>query len=313
MKPTPDILFSIVVPTYNRRSLLQEAVQSVVQQTYAHWELLIVDDASTDGTADYVRSLTDLRIHYYHLDKGERSRARNFGMRQAKGDYILFLDDDDYFLSDHLSLFYQACVQAPDRQSIFRTGYFREEKSLRIEVPIYDQGLHGHPLQFAAHHMMGVWSLCIPQAHLQGEFFPDQFPHWQDTHLILRLLAKHPLVQLPNHSYVYRLHDGMGSRQKWDAATLYERAKINVSAIDHFFAHHAPLVSPHLNQKTHAFLINEKWWQYANRALRLGYKGVAKKCRRHTNGFQWNLLKLYLRYWLRQFLGPLMDERSKSS
>lgn len=93
---------SVIIPTHNRARLLVEAIQSVLDQTYADFEVLVVDDGSTDDTADVVRGLTDPRIRYLYQDHGERSMARNRGMAEARGAYIAFLDDDDLYLPHHL-------------------------------------------------------------------------------------------------------------------------------------------------------------------------------------------------------------------
>jgi glycosyltransferase involved in cell wall biosynthesis len=98
--------FSIIIPTYNRAYLLSKAIESVIGQTFTNWELLIIDDGSTDNTNELVKSFTDSRIRYIWQENQERSAARNNGIKQAKGDYICFLDSDDYFLQNHLEVFY---------------------------------------------------------------------------------------------------------------------------------------------------------------------------------------------------------------
>lgn len=96
---------TIVLPTHNRCHLISRAIRSVLDQTYGDWELLIVDDGSTDGTGDVVRGFSDPRIHY--VRNGEPSgpsNARNIGIGAASPDtgYIGFLDDDDEWLPGKL-------------------------------------------------------------------------------------------------------------------------------------------------------------------------------------------------------------------
>lgn len=89
-------LISIIIPTYNRANLLFEAVQSVLNQTYQHFELIIVDDHSTDTTAELVTNINDKRIRYIRLDKNQGApAARNFGIKIAVGELVAFLDSDD--------------------------------------------------------------------------------------------------------------------------------------------------------------------------------------------------------------------------
>jgi len=100
--------FSIILPTYNREKFIAVAIKSVINQTYKNWELIIIDDGSTDNTKQVVSLfLADMRIKYFYQTNQERSVARNNGIKQAKGDYICFLDSDDYYLADHLDIMNQ--------------------------------------------------------------------------------------------------------------------------------------------------------------------------------------------------------------
>ena len=95
-------LFSIILPTFNRSVLITKAIESVINQTYTNWELIIIDDGSTDNTKSVLENyLSDSRIKYFFQENQERSVARNNGIKRAKGDYICFLDsdDEDYSLS----------------------------------------------------------------------------------------------------------------------------------------------------------------------------------------------------------------------
>jgi len=98
------MLVSIVIPVYNRENYIFTAVKSVLYQTFRHWELLIVDDASTDDTYFSVLNLVDnKKIFYYYLPVNRGvSYARNFGIKHSKGEYIAFLDSDDFWLPEKL-------------------------------------------------------------------------------------------------------------------------------------------------------------------------------------------------------------------
>ncbi|MBI3134179.1 MAG: glycosyltransferase family 2 protein [Bacteroidetes bacterium] len=99
MKP----FFSVVIPTYNRAHCIANTIQSVIEQTYENWELVLVDDGSTDNTAELVKSWTDSRIRYFYKTNGERGAARNFGAQQATGEYLFFLDSDDLIKPGYLA------------------------------------------------------------------------------------------------------------------------------------------------------------------------------------------------------------------
>lgn len=87
---------SVVIATRNRRALLAEAIATVFDQTFEDWELLVMDDASTDDTPLYLAGLTDPRIRIFRQSvPSERSAARNWGLAEARGEFVMFLDDDD--------------------------------------------------------------------------------------------------------------------------------------------------------------------------------------------------------------------------
>ena len=100
-----EILFSIVVPTYNRAHLITSTIESLTKQDYTNFEIIIVDDGSTDNTAEVIAPfLSDARISYYKKNNAERAAARNFGAAKAKGEYVNFFDSDDIALSNHLKV-----------------------------------------------------------------------------------------------------------------------------------------------------------------------------------------------------------------
>ena len=87
---------SVVIATRNRRGLLSEAIATVVDQTLSDWELIVVDDASEDDTAELLASIDDSRVRSLRQPAhGERSKARNLGLAEARGEFVMFLDDDD--------------------------------------------------------------------------------------------------------------------------------------------------------------------------------------------------------------------------
>lgn len=93
---------SVIVPTHNRAAYLHRTLQSVLAQTFTDYELIVVDDGSTDDTPSVVCALADTRIHFVQQAQRERATARNEGIRQARGEFIAFLDDDDLWLPAHL-------------------------------------------------------------------------------------------------------------------------------------------------------------------------------------------------------------------
>ena len=94
--------FSVIIPLYNKEKSIIGTIQSVIKQTYKDFEIIVVDDGSTDQSLAYVKGILDPRLTYYEKKNGGVSTARNFGIKKAKGDYIAFLDADDFWDSQYL-------------------------------------------------------------------------------------------------------------------------------------------------------------------------------------------------------------------
>lgn len=94
---------SVIVPTYNRASVLKRAVESVLSQSFCDWELIVVDDGSTDNTQDLLKSYVNhSKVRFFKTKNKGVSAARNLGVRQALGSWIAFLDSDDQWLPEKL-------------------------------------------------------------------------------------------------------------------------------------------------------------------------------------------------------------------
>ncbi len=99
-KGTP--LFSVIIPVYNRAGPLARALKSVLAQTCKDFEIIVIDDGSSDNTKHVVDSFADPRIHFFEQENKGASAARNAGIDLARGNYVAFLDSDDVFLPHHL-------------------------------------------------------------------------------------------------------------------------------------------------------------------------------------------------------------------
>lgn len=97
-------MISIIMATYNRSRIIEFSIRSVQRQSYGDWELLVIGDACTDNTADVVASFQDPRIRFFNLPQrvGDQSASTNFGIQQAKGEFLSFLNHDDFWFPDHL-------------------------------------------------------------------------------------------------------------------------------------------------------------------------------------------------------------------
>ena len=142
MKNYKPILFSVVIPLYNKEKYVQRSVNSVLNQSYKNFELIIINDASTDLSLKKLHSYSDHRIKIYHRDKPGPGgyAARNLGIKKAKGDYISFLDADDEWMVDYLNVVYDLICKYKDIKC-FCTAY----------INIYSNGKSRYSAYYLAH------------------------------------------------------------------------------------------------------------------------------------------------------------------
>lgn len=115
------MLISIITPTYNREAFLPAAIESVLAQSYKEFELIIVDDGSTDNSRELINIYAekDSRIKYLYQENQRQSVARNYALSVAKGDFICFLDSDNYWPSDKLEKSIKAFEVYPDADIVY--------------------------------------------------------------------------------------------------------------------------------------------------------------------------------------------------
>lgn len=131
-----DGLVSVIMPSWNTGKFIAESIQSVIDQTYENWELIIVDDCSTDNTDEVVAKFTDKRIRYFKNEKNSGAAlSRNRALREARGEWIAFLDSDDLWNPDKLE--HQINFMNKHGYTLSYTEYEKideESKPLRIYV-----------------------------------------------------------------------------------------------------------------------------------------------------------------------------------
>lgn len=219
-KVTP--LVSIVMPTYNRARLLNRAIQSVLNQTYTNFELIVVDDCSTDCTESVVKGFQDDRIRYIRHEKNQGAPiARNNGIKAAKGEYIAFQDSDDVWLPTKLEKQMNAFNSGSSDIGVVYTSCWlinQDEKTLvpssrvkHTEGKIHDTLLE---MNFVSMSSAIVRRDCFEKV---GMF--AKIPRFQDWELWLRIskyyFFKHLREPLVN---VYRQADSIS--RKTDALIL---------------------------------------------------------------------------------------------
>lgn len=204
---------SIVVPTYNRAELIPDTLRSLLEQNYKNYEILIIDDGSTDNTVEVVNAIDDPRIQFIKKNNAERAAARNFGAALAKGEYVNFFDSDDLALPNHLSeaadlisrfnqpkWFHLAYSWAEPGGKVFRDVNTFTGQTLNHLMP------KGNPLS-----CNGVF--IRKDITIKHQFNEDrELSASEDYELWLRLAASYPLYYSNNITSLVIDHEGRSVR-----------------------------------------------------------------------------------------------------
>lgn len=204
---------SVILPTHNRADLLQSAVHSVLNQTFRDFELIIIDDHSTDHTTNVIKRFNDKRINYLqNTGKNGPSIARNFGMKNATGKYIAFLDDDDEWFPDKLEKQIKILDLAkPDVCGIYsrpliierKTGnvILNETKVKKLRGSLLSQLMIKNPIQTST---LIIRKVCIDKIGM----FDENMRYMEDRDLFIRLAMNwdfeyidEPLTKKFHHGY----------------------------------------------------------------------------------------------------------------
>jgi len=127
------VLVSVMMPAYNAEGFIETAIESVCAQTLVDWELIVVDDGSTDGTASIVTGFKDHRIRLIRQQNGGEAAARNTAIENLNGKYLAFLDADDLYLPNHLEHTVRHLERNPDYDAVYTDGYYIDQSGNRQE------------------------------------------------------------------------------------------------------------------------------------------------------------------------------------
>lgn len=204
MKNQP--IFSIIIPTFNRAAFVSKAIQSVLAQSFCDWELIVVDDGSTDNTREVVLGFNDSRIKYIYQENAERSAARNNGIKNAKGEYIVFLDSDDELANDILLNLYNFKKLLKGLSLIFFVVFQQTGINQKIAFNCLPESDNVVKYIFQNKLVVQVSQAAIPREFLINNLFEEKFSLWEDTHLYLRILAQYPYTCLAKKGVILQKH-----------------------------------------------------------------------------------------------------------
>lgn len=182
---------SVIIPTYNRQYLVQRAINSVLGQTYENFELLVVDDGSSDDTPRIVQGYEDERIKFFRHEHNKGAcTARNTALERARGDYIAILGSDDIWLPDKLEKQLEAFAEAASEVGVIYTGmikWHKSQKATELFLPkksgdLYEEFLTGNVLGPAESTAL-IKSECFEEVG----YYDSSLPSRQDLDMWIRI------------------------------------------------------------------------------------------------------------------------------
>ncbi|TIP00993.1 MAG: glycosyltransferase family 2 protein [Mesorhizobium sp.] len=207
-KPT----VTVIVPTFNREKFLPEAIDSLLRQTVAPDQILIVDDGSTDGTGTVASSFPP-PVEYYRKDNGGKSTALNFALKHCTGDFVWIFDDDDVAHPTALERFLAAFEREPEADFAFGE-YARFQQSAEIEEQNYEIVAFGHVSQdnfFPSHleycHVHQPGLLVRRECYEKVGGFNETLVRSQDYEMMLRLARRFKGIRVDGLMFFQRQHD----------------------------------------------------------------------------------------------------------
>lgn len=259
-------LFSIVLPTYNRAEILGEAIESVIAQDYDNWELLVIDDGSTDNTKELVKAFDDPRVKYIYQQNAERSAARNNGITQAKGEYICFIDSDDWYTKDHLSAFYKTIQENNSPIALLYCGY--QLKGQEYYVNFEDGKLRDKTIfERILLDPIGMVRMCIHKDILKDIKLDISLSISEDREFLTRVAKQgFPLIFSNQATYIVRPED--------DRPPSVKDLEKNITSLEYIIS---KLDKKQVSKSTRELLFGRAFFKLAQAYYQHGDKTNAKK------------------------------------
>lgn len=208
-------LISVIIPIYNVKDYLVECIESVMEQTYKNIEILLIDDGSTDGSAELCDEFEkrDARIKVYHKENGGVSSARNYGLKKATGELIGFLDADDTIHPQMYEILYDNMLTHGAMLSycLIQRMYGTQKDNGEEDEPIVIEGKES--LSLKAHFKLvscpyigkSVCDKLFRREILGGVYFDERYSAGEDNLFVTRVLLKEPIcVYAGKALYLYR-------------------------------------------------------------------------------------------------------------
>lgn len=246
-------LISVIIPIYNIKELLPKCVASVCAQTYSNLDILLVDDGSNDGTDKVCDELQkgDSRIRVFHKENGGSSSARNLGIKEAKGDYLGFIDSDDFIEPDMYEKLMQVILEKKCSIAQIGRDEIDDKQNKLPDICVPPEELTFYTSQEFMKELLlhkGDCSFCTKL--IEKSLFDEwQFPMGvlnEDFYLLIHLLTKiEGIYSLPGYAYhvFYRIGSNTRKADREDFPRVYGDCVVNADVASRLVYEHFPALN----------------------------------------------------------------------
>lgn len=204
---TPQV--SVIMPVYNGEKTIQEAIESVLNQTFADFELIVIDDGSQDSTLDILGTIQDPRVKVFSYDNAGVSASRNRGLELTCGKFVAFLDADDLWTADKLEAQLQALEANPQAALAYSWTEFIDEAGQCVGTRLESIYVGNVFAQLLESNFIGSGSNPLISTQVFDEVggFDESLTHGEDWELYLRIAARYHFAVVPSVQVLYRVTD----------------------------------------------------------------------------------------------------------
>lgn len=202
-----DIKFSVVIPLYNKQQSIVNTILSVFKQSYQNFEIVIIDDGSTDSSVDAVKSISDERIRLIHQENQGVSAARNRGIEEAKYEWIAFLDGDDLWGNNHLEEVNKMMTVFPN-EKVYVTSFEYSDKRVMYKHKREDSifKIENYFKEAIRENLMWTSIVVVHKSCFDAiGFFNQILVRGEDLDVWARLAKKYQIVKSEKITALYRV------------------------------------------------------------------------------------------------------------
>lgn len=288
-------MISVIIPLYNKERQIRATLESVLRQSYTDYEIVVVDDGSTDGSATAVESVQDTRLRLIRQENGGVSAARNRGICESRGEYVAFLDADDLWEPDFLKTLQHLAELYPD-SSVYACNYDFVTPNGTLHPTIIRRlpftGEHGilsnyFEVASCSHPPLWTSALMVKKEAMQAiGGFPEEVSSGEDLLTWAKLAARCSIAYTRHVYALYQLETSSQGKEPADLCSPHDYVSTELEKL-------ARTASPEMKP---SILKYAAFWSKmrARINLQLGYRSAARKCALRSLSLSFNARSIAL-------------------